>query len=113
MKNLEKIIKVVEDLDWSISVDGNDFELRKFSPSGQDFNLFIIADDEDDFISTVRSRYENFDVSYETYIWLDDNGHGTNGAPYDMKDLYEDMEACQEMISELVDALEEIDFEEE
>lgn len=33
----------------------------------------------------------DFDVSYETYLWLDECGHGKNGAPYDMKDVYENV----------------------
>ena len=55
------------------------------------------------------SVYEDFDVSSEAYLWLDSDGHGTNGAPYDMKDLYEDFEACESAIYDLWEYLR--DFE--
>ena len=47
-------------------------------------------------------------MCYETYLWLDSDGHGKNGAPYDMKDLYEDMEACREIIYELYEIVEAV-----
>ena len=47
------------------------------------------------------SYYNDFDVSYEAYLWLDNTGHGTNGAPHDMKAVYEDMEECEGFIYEL------------
>lgn len=46
-------------------------------------------------------RHENFDVSEETYTCLDHSGHGINGAPYDMRDVYNDMEECQDEIEKL------------
>ena len=67
-------------------------------------------DDEDIFYDNVADAiyeyWEGFDVSYETYIWLDETGHGMNGAPENMKDLYEDMEACETMVHDLWLALE-------
>lgn len=45
-------------------------------------------------------------------MWLDNEGHGTNGTPYDMKDVYEDMEACEEMTFKLWKLLSEEDWEE-
>ena len=44
-------------------------------------------------------------VKYSSAV---EDGHGKNGAPYDMKDLYGDMEACQDMIYELYQALNEM-----
>ena len=62
-------------------------------------------DDEDTFYENVADAiyqyWDDFDVCYETYLWLGDTGHGKNGAPYDMKDLYEDMQACEDMIHNL------------
>ena len=53
----------------------------------------------------VAEYYSDFDVSRETYLWLDDTGHGKNGAPYDMIEVYHDMEECEELIQELKDDL--------
>lgn len=111
MKEFDKIIKAIKNLGWSVTVEENDFNLQKFSPAGQDFNIEIIADNVTDFINAIRERRESFDISYETYIWLDNTGHGVNGAPYDMRDLYNDMEACLEMMKELLDEIEQVEFD--
>lgn len=108
-KDIKKMIGVAEKLDWSVTVNDNDFEFEKYSPAGQDFILSITANNLEEAISKIRERYDNFDVSEEASLWLDDTGHGKNGAPYDMKDLYEDMEACEQMILELYEALTEIE----
>ena len=77
------------------------YMFSKTSPAGQDFSFEVdIGCDIEDFCDIVDSYYEDFDVSYETYLWLDDTGHGKNGAPYDMKDLLEDMEACKQYIND-------------
>lgn len=104
-KTLNEVTKIAEALDWTVETDRNEFELSKYSPAGQDFNLSVTAKNADELIEKLYARYEDFDVSEEAYLWLDDSGHGKNGAPYDMKDLYEDMEACEKMILELHDAL--------
>ena len=59
----------------------------------------------------MEEYYEGFDVDSETYLWLDDNGHGTNGAPYRMRDVLEDMEAAERGIENLLDAIKEMDEE--
>ena len=106
--DIKKITKVAKGLEWSIKEDNGDFELEKYSPAGQDFNINISADTIEEFSEKLYERYNDFDASEETYLWLDNTGHGTNGAPYDMKDLYEDMEACQEMIRELAITIQNI-----
>ncbi|MGJ0846593.1 hypothetical protein ACR77J_07885 [Tissierella praeacuta] len=105
-KEVRRLIKKIENLDWTVTEEGaNQYMLSKFSPAGQDFNIYIEGETEEDLIDSIYERYENFDVSEETYLWLDDTGHGANGAPYDMRDLYNDMEACEQMILELYNEL--------
>lgn len=103
-QDLIKVISKIEALDWNVSIyDNNKYvELQKYSPAGQDFIATIeIGDNADDFINNIYEYYESFDVSYETYLWLDSCGHGKNGAPYDMRDLYNDMEVCEQYIYQL------------
>ena len=102
-KDIKKITDVAEQLHWSAVYNFRDkeFEFQKHSPAGQDFNMSISANSIEELSEKLYERYNDFDCSEETYWWLDNTGHGRNGAPYDMKDLYEDMEACQEMIREL------------
>jgi hypothetical protein len=103
---MNKMIETAENLEWSVRIDGNDILFSKLSPAGQDFNIQVTAEDLYDVVAELKERCDNFDCSEETYLWLDDSGHGTNGAPYDMKDLYEDMEACLKMMEELYEELE-------
>lgn len=117
-KRFEKIYEIAERKGWQVDCYyvNKKTELcvsfEKYSPAGQDFYFSVSVpneDDEDIFYDNVEDAiytyWEDFDVCYETYIWLDETGHGRNGAPYDMKDLYEDMQACEDMIYELWFAL--------
>jgi predicted heme/steroid binding protein len=106
-KQFKTLIAKAEKLGWTVTEESeNIFLFSKYSPAGQDFNVSVDSENDVDlFINNIYARYEDFDCSEETYLWLDNTGHGTNDAPYDMKDLYEDMESCQEMILELYNEL--------
>lgn len=106
MKTIQEILDKIKELDWSVEKDENSYRLGKYSPAGQDFSILIYSkESSDDFIDQIYDRYNEFDVSEEAYLWLDESGHGTNGAPYDMKDVYKDMEWCKNSINELYDDL--------
>lgn len=64
-------------------------------------------------IEDIDNYYEGFDVDSETYLWLDQSGHGKRGAPYRMRAVLEDMEATEKMIEELLDAIKEMEVPEE
>lgn len=98
------------DSDWTVEYDKdtNDITFGKYSPAGQDFSFTVdCGEDIGELSYNILNYYEDFDVSYETYIWLDNTGHGTNGAPWDMKDLYEDMKVCESYISDMHDIVSE------
>ena len=113
MKTLnEKIVKIANEQDWKVDiVDNGDgdytFVFQKYSPAGQDF--YFEADMEDNniqyLLDNIYEYYSNYDCSEEAYLWLDNTGHGRNGAPYDMKDVYEDMQACEKAVLDLYDLL--------
>lgn len=107
----DKIINIAEENGWSVYIENETedyicFDFEKYSPAGQDFYVSAELEDMEIYtlIDNLFEKYLDFDVSSETYLWLDDTGHGRNGAPYDMKDLYEDMEACEQMILDLYEA---------
>lgn len=103
-----KLINKIEDNGYCVTDYKNgSFYFSKYSPAGQDFGFEVEGEDLDELASNIYNYYDDFDVSYETYLWLDDNGHGCNGAPYDMKDLYEDMQTCEEYIYELYEIIKE------
>lgn len=106
---LNKVIDKIRNAEFSVSHEcGDQYNFGKYSPAGQDFSFSVeIGNSLSEFAQNVLNYYDDFDVCYETYLWLDSDGHGTNGAPYDMKDLYEDMEACREIIYELYEIIEE------
>lgn len=109
MLNLENLLSIAKEDGWTVNKDDQWITLGKFSPAGQDFSIIVELEDinnDYDFVEYIKDIYDNFDVSYETYLWLDDTGHGQNGAPYDMKDVYEDMKICEENIILLASELE-------
>ena len=114
-KKFEKIYEIAEREGWQVDYSYTDekeervfFSFYKDSPAGQDFSFEVSVPNEEDeynFYKNVNAAIyeylEDFDVCYETYILLDETGHGKNGAPYDMKDVYEDTESCEKMIHDL------------
>ena len=115
----DRIVEIAEENGWKVDVESNDgdnfsYEFSKYSPAGQYFNFEAEMEDNNVYalLNNIKDYYDNYDCSYEAYLWLDNTGHGTNGAPYDMKDVYEDMEACEEMSLELWKSLSEEDWEE-
>ena len=108
MKLKKRTIKKLEKAGFSYSKDEDTGEhyFGKSSPAGQDFS-FMLNDEADirDLCQACKKYYDSFDVSYEAYIWLDNTGHGKNGAPYEMKDVYEDMEACEQYIDDVFEIL--------
>lgn len=108
MKTIQEVLDKIEELGWTITDERENYLLSQISPAGQDFSITLCkTDDIDDFIESIYITYQDWDVSYETYLWLDDTGHGKNGAPYDMKDVYEDMEWCKNALLQLYNDLRE------
>ena len=110
MKLTKELIKKIKNLGFSVEEYEDEYYFSKHSPAGQDFNFSINKtkiETIEDLADAVYKYYENYDCSEEAYIWLDKTGHGTMGAPYDMKDVYEDMEACEQYILDLYNLLEE------
>ena len=102
-----KIEKIAEELGWTVTWEENRYVMfSQYSPAGQDFNCEIDYTTLDEIGKKVFEYYKAFDVSYEAFLWLDEEGHGKNGAPYEMIDVYNDMKACEEMLCKLYQALE-------
>ncbi len=99
---MKRFIKIAEANGWSITDDGDNIELSQYSPKGRDFSFIIEhTEDYDDATRAVYNAWTDFDASYETYIWLDESGHGTNGAPYTLEAVLEDSKAIEKMIHTL------------
>jgi len=90
--------KIAEALEWNFHNCDNYIIFSKHTSKEQEINLEIDKEEANCLACIAREakqRYESFDASEEAYLWLDNSGHGKNGAPYDMKDVYEDMEEAK------------------
>ena len=101
------VVEVAENNGWSVDIDRNEFEFRKHSPAGRDFSFQADGDCFDELRANVRGYVLSFDPDEETMLWVDEAGHGKNGAPYRLREILEDSEAIEAMLVELMDALAE------
>lgn len=115
----DRIVEISEENGWKVDVESNDgdnfsYEFSKYSPAGQDFSFEAEMKNNNVYalLNDIKDYYDCYDCSYQAYLWLDNTGHGINGAPYNMKDVYEDMEACEKMIFELWESLSGKDWDE-
>lgn len=108
---MNDFLKLAEDLGWSYNVDDTPnergevcVELEKYSPQDQDFivSIWFETDNECDFAGRLEEYWRGFDPSEEAINWVGPDGHGINGAPYDLQDIINDMVDCKEMLRELV-----------
>lgn len=110
MKLPEELTRLLEGADFNFAIFADDggtkIEFQKYSSAGQDFHFSVDAENDlSVFAENILRLYIDFDVSAEAYLYLDSEGHGRNGAPYDMKAVYEDMEECREFILELYNVI--------
>lgn len=106
---VKKIISKIEKSGWSVYKEDEEcYCFGKYTPAGQDFSFSVeIGDSLQDFVDNVYDYYEDYDVSYEAYLWLDQDGHGKNGAPHEMIDVYNDMKCCEQYIYDLYELIKE------
>ena len=99
-EQIRKVTDIAQEKGWSISVEDENktsiqFEFQRYTKYGQDFNFNADMQNEDidTLIAGMKRYYEDFDPDYEAYLWIGDDGHGRNGAPYHIKDIVSDMDA--------------------
>lgn len=115
---IDRITECAEVQGWSVHASKNPkaeiwlFEFSQYTAAGQDFNFSAKMSDNgpDSLIKSVRDYYDGFDPDEEAYLWIGDDGHGKNGAPYRIRDIVADMEDAGGMVLDLLAALEETDF---
>lgn len=112
-EQIQRITDIAQEKGWSVNVEDKNetrvlFEFQRYTKYGQDFlfNADMQGEDIDTLIASVKEYYEGFDPDYEAYLWIGDDGHGKNGAPYHIKDIVADMEDAEEQIYELLQAFE-------
>lgn len=109
--NLEKYFEdKLKDTEWNVNTTINECKkqvevsLEIWTPAGRDVCLEFEFKDKttkEHISKTFQEYYESYDVSYETYIWLDNEGHGKNGAPYEMEKVLIDTQWVENELAEL------------
>ena len=103
---MDVIISKAEKAGFTVTCYDTDCSFSRYSPADQDFSFNIdLKETCEEFANEVYAYYEAYDPSYEAYLWLDSDGHGKNGAPYEMGDVYDDMKACEGFIYELYEII--------
>ncbi len=117
----DAVVECAEAKGWKVNAgiyykeQKSEFEFQKYSPAGRDFSFSVEmrCANINSLIENMEEYYEDFDVDSEAYLWLDQSGHGRNGAPYRMRAVIEDMEATERMIERLLDAIRNMEVPEE
>lgn len=115
MTYLDKVIDIAEGLGWSVKTENLEghsdviaISFQRYSNRGRDFEFEVVMPQkviEKKLKEKIMLYWESFDVDYETYIWLDGDGHGKNGAPYHIREILEDTEDIQNHIEDLAIAI--------
>ena len=103
---LKKLLTKAEQLGWVI-VQNDEEDVCSYSyefiylVDTQEFGIYISTEnDPSKFLDNLYKIADDFDISYETYLWLDETGHGDKGAPKDMRDVYGNVKYFWEFIKE-------------
>lgn len=105
MSLTKRLIQKAEDLDWSVSVEGNYWEFEKYSPAGEDF---VFGLNGEDTIEELQAYYDTFDPEEHITDLLIAKRNGFAGVP-DVKTLCDDADAIDNMIYELLQAFIEVE----
>lgn len=91
---------------WNIEILDDYIELTPELSSNYD-GVQVVSNVKSfkDFCKEVYDRSESFDPSSEAFLWLDDEGHGKNGAPYEMGDVFANMKELEDFLEHLSDVL--------
>lgn len=109
---VDKVTAIAENDDWSVYNHDDEYNtvdlyISKYSSMGQDFGFYIECKTgaTDEFIKAVEDYYDSYNPDEEAALWIGPDGHGSNGAPYDLSDLLEDMRDCKSNVKGLLDLL--------
>lgn len=101
----KKYVDACEMLDWSVWEDSDGtVELKKHSPAGEDFSFCVAIEN---FLDEVKEYAADFDVDEHIEFWI--GFRGQNGVPCRVRELVEDAEAIDAMVTELAHALQKVE----
>lgn len=101
-----KFSDVCDDLGWTFNHYGDEYELEKVSPAGEDFIIYVA---ENDFAGDLRRQADDFDEDEHVAMWVQARLSGdlnVRGSIPSVKVLVEDAAAIKAMLCELAEAIE-------
>ena len=98
----EDVKAKLNEISWSAYENEKYIDFSTCTAFGGEVDIVIDKGENlTDLTHNIYEYWNNYDVSYETSLWIGEDGHGAYGAPYDLKEIYEDMEGVKNMIEEL------------
>lgn len=105
---IDKIVEASEEKDWKTSFSEQDdetvIEFENYTNAGQNLIVTIFVKDDSsiqDVTNALYEYWESYDPDYEASLWIGEDGHGKNGAPYHISEIIDDMKNAQNMIEDL------------
>lgn len=109
MLTRKRIEKEAEKLGWDVEWYENNGEpwvsFDNHAPQGNEVCIECPCKKLSDIVDWIYNEWDNYDPSYEASLWIGNDGHGKNGAPYEMGDVYKDMCDSEDMIYDLYSTL--------
>lgn len=59
----------------------------------------------ENIVECIEEFRENYDIDYETYKWLGNDGHGKNGAPYHIEDILKHYKRIDDTLYDIIEHL--------
>lgn len=114
-KEFEEIVKLAKEIGWDTTIDEDKtenysvFTFTLIKPYQLDFSFSVEAENNSVFslLDNIAHYLSAYDVSEETYLRLDKQGHGKKGYPYDMEEVLKIFNYREEEIEKLVEFLTE------
>lgn len=112
-KEFKQIVKLAKEMGWDTTIDEDKtenysvFTFTLIKPYQLDFSFSVEAENNSVFslLDNVAHYLSAYDVSEETYLRLDNQGHGKKGYPYDMEEVLKIFNYREEEIEKLVEYL--------
>lgn len=112
-KAFEEIVRLAKEIGWDTTTDEDKtenysvFTFTLIKPYQLDFSFSVEAENNSVYslLDNLAHYLSAYDVSKETYLRLDEQGHGKKGYPYDMEEVLKIFNYREEEIEKLVEYL--------
>ena len=112
-KEFKEIVKLAKEIGWDTTVNEDKtenysiFTFTLMKPYQLDFSFSVEAENNSVFslLDNITHYLSAYDVSEETYLRLDEQGHGKKGYPYDMEVVLKIFKYREDEIGKLVEHL--------